>query len=629
MNARRLSVARFLGPAAILIAAAATAAEPDKAVIPAKSTSELEQRITKILTDRKVPGAGLVIANQDGIVWITGIGKADVAEGKAVTPDTLFRIGSISKTFAALAALKLVEEGRLKLETPVHSLVPDVQFSNPWEATDPVRVVHLLEHTTGWDDWHLKEYAHSDPKPATLAEGLALCPQSRTSRWRPGTRSSYCNSGPAVAAAVVEKVTGQRFEDYVEANFFKPIGMPTADYLLSPRTEALLTKLYHEDGRTPYPYWHIAMRPAGSINASAREMGAHLRFFLRRGEGAAGRILSESSIVRMETPTTYWGAQGGLKTGYGLHNYTTLDDLGFVWHGHNGGVDGGLSEMAYLPEQGVGYFFSINSGNGEAFDKIAKELKAFMTRELPRPTLPAAQPIPLRLQQDYSGWYLGDNPREQMMAFIDPILGLFHVSLDGDKLRLSFVTWTETYLSVGGPRFRGEKKGAADVVLMETEAGRIFQTSGGTMRKISALRAWTGIVLTTLFVVAVVSVPLFALVWGTRWGFRRMKEVPNLHARVLPLLAVLSLGAFIGIIMLGGDDLIARLGHRTWWSMGLTASTWAFAAFSVASLLASIRVDRRGMNRWAYTHTLLTSILLSLATLYLAFFGIIGLRTWI
>ena len=285
--------------------------------------------------------------------------------------------------------------------------------------------------------------------------------------------------------------------------------------------------------------------------------------------------------------------------------------------------------MAYLPEQRVGYFFSINSGNGEAFDKIAKELKAFMTRELPRPTLPAAQPIPLRLQQDYSGWYLGDNPREQMMAFIDPILGLFHVSLDGNKLRLSFVTWTETYLSVGGPRFRGEKKGAADVVLMETEAGRIFQTSGGTMRKISALRAWTGIVLTTLFVVAVVSVPLFALVWGTRWAFRRMKEVPNLHVRVLPLLAVLSLGAFIGIIMLGGDNLIARLGHRTWWSMGLTASTWAFAAFSVASLLASIRVDRRGMNRWAYTHSLLTSILLSLATLYLACFGIIGLRTWI
>jgi hypothetical protein len=292
-------------------------------------------------------------------------------------------------------------------------------------------------------------------------------------------------------------------------------------------------------------------------------------------------------------------------------------------------VDGGLSEMAYLPEQGVGYFFSINSGNGEAFDKIGKELKAFTTRDLSRLTLPAAQSIPLRLQQDYSGWYRGDSPRQQMLAFIDPILGLLHVSLDGDKLRLNSLTWTKTYLSVGGPRFRGEKKGVADVVLMETEAGRIFQTADGTLRKIGALRAWTGIVLTILFLVAGVSVPLFALVWGTRWAFRRMKGVPNLHVRVLPLLAVLSLGAFIGIIALCGEDIIVRLGHRTWWSMGLTASTWAFAVFSVASLLALIRVDRKGMNRWAYIHSLLTAILLCLATLYLTCFGIIGLCTWI
>ena len=119
-----------------------------------------------------------VIATRDGIVSTAGIGLADVATGTPATPDTLFRTGSISKTVVALAVLKLVEEGRLTLDAPVRSLVPEIAFTNAWEATDPVRVVHLLEHTTGWDDYHAKQAANSDPRPLTLAEGLALGPAS-------------------------------------------------------------------------------------------------------------------------------------------------------------------------------------------------------------------------------------------------------------------------------------------------------------------------------------------------------------------------------------------------------------------------------------------------------------------
>jgi CubicO group peptidase (beta-lactamase class C family) len=242
-----------------------------------------------ILKDNGVPGMAAVIADRERTVWTAGLGLADVAARTPATPDTLFRVASISKMFVAIAVLKLTEEGRLDLNAPVKSLVPDVAFTNKWEATDPVRVVHLLEHTTGWDDAHPKAIAHDDPRPVTLAEGLALDPDSRTSRWRPGTFFSYCNSGPPVAAAVVEKLTGKRFEDYLRDSFFDPIGMPTADYFYPERTGTLLTNLYHLDGRTPYPYGHDALRPSGALSASAREMGTYLRFLLRRGEADAGR----------------------------------------------------------------------------------------------------------------------------------------------------------------------------------------------------------------------------------------------------------------------------------------------------------------------------------------------------
>jgi CubicO group peptidase (beta-lactamase class C family) len=217
----------------LLLACPALAADADSPILPARDLTELQERLSGILKEANTPGMGVVIANRDGIVWSAGIGLADVAAGKPATSTTLFRIASVSKTFVALAVLKLVEEGKLSLDAPVKGLVPEVAFANPWEATDPVRVAHLLEHTTGWDDIHPKEFAHSDPKPMTLAQGLAIGPESRTSRWRPGTRFSYSNAGPAVAAAIVEKLTGKRFEDYVKETFFDPLGMSTADYFYS------------------------------------------------------------------------------------------------------------------------------------------------------------------------------------------------------------------------------------------------------------------------------------------------------------------------------------------------------------------------------------------------------------
>jgi CubicO group peptidase (beta-lactamase class C family) len=223
----------------------------DETPKPAQSLPELRQQLERILADTHTPGVSVAIVHRDGPEWIAGLGKSDVASNHATGPETLFRIGSTSKAFASLSILKLVDEGKLSLQDTVHKLVPEIWFENRWESTDPVRVVDLLEHTTGWDDMHLPEYA-KNANGMTLRQGLDYYQRSRVSRWRPGTRMSYCNSGPPVAAYIVEKITGQRFEDYVTANFFVPIGMKTATYFEQPSPQ--LTTLYHEDGKTPFPY---------------------------------------------------------------------------------------------------------------------------------------------------------------------------------------------------------------------------------------------------------------------------------------------------------------------------------------------------------------------------------------
>ena len=110
----------------------------------------------------------------------------------------------------------------------------------------------------------------------------------------------------------------------------------------------------------------------------------------------------------MEIPTSTWAAKDGLKAGYGLSNYWSVED-GFVYHGHDGGVEGGLTQMAYMADYNVGYFFSINSGNGDTFDKIGKAIRAYATNKLQKPSVPAAAALP-PAAAEYGGWYIPDSP---------------------------------------------------------------------------------------------------------------------------------------------------------------------------------------------------------------------------
>src|SRR6476661_7468162 len=110
--------------------------EPKPKPKPAQSIPELRQQLEKILHDTHTPGMSIAIVRRDGPEWIDGLGQSNVAANQPATADTLFRIGSTSKAFASLSILKLVDEGKLSLQDPVHKLAPEIYFENRWEATD-------------------------------------------------------------------------------------------------------------------------------------------------------------------------------------------------------------------------------------------------------------------------------------------------------------------------------------------------------------------------------------------------------------------------------------------------------------------------------------------------------------
>jgi CubicO group peptidase (beta-lactamase class C family) len=625
---------RIAGTLALIVLAASIGfaqTKKDEKPKPPQTIAELQQQLQKILADTHTPGVSVAIVRRDGPEWVAGLGKSDVATNHATTDETLFRIGSTSKAFASLSILKLVNEGKLSLEDPVHKLVPEIWFENRWEATDPVRVVDLLEHTTGWDDMHLREYA-KDAKGMTLREGLDYDQHSRISRWRPGTRMAYSNSGPPVAAYIVEKITGQRFEDYVTQNLFVPIGMKTATYFEQPSPQ--LTTLYHKDGKTPYPYWNIIERPAGAINASAKDMAAYLQFYLNRGAVGGAQLLPVASIDRMEIPTRTWAAQQGLKAGYGLSNYINIED-GFVYHGHNGGVEGGLTEMAYLPEYDVGYFFSINSANGGAFGKIGDAIRSYVTRGLQRQPVPAEAQLPANAQE-YVGWYEPDSPRTEMTHFLERLLGLTRLRFADGKMICTSLNGTAKFIPVSGEQFRyvprvknapGEPVATA-MLLAPNAEGRFASIIGVTMKRIPTWLVFTEAVLAAWFLLAVLSILLYAPFWIFGGLIKKRRRPAERAMRLWPLIAAFSLLAFALLLTLSVSDMITRLGNLTVWSFGLFLTSLLFGLASLASALALWWARKQQIRKTVRWYSIVATTALLIATAYLAWWGVIGIRTW-
>ena len=602
------------------------------------SIPELQRAIETILQETKTPGAAIVLVSREKVEWMAGIGKADIDANTPVTSETLFRIGSVSKAFAALAVLKLEEEGKLKLTDTVKQRAPDVVFHNPWEATDPVRLVHLMEHTSGFDDIHMREYAHNDPTPVTLKEALAYGEASRVSRWRPGSRMSYCNSGPAVLAAVVENVSGKRFEDYVQEHFFRPLQMDTASYFLTPEVERRLTRLYQADGVTTYPYWHICFRPSGAINASAKDMANYVRFYLQRGSLDGTPLLHSSSIERMERTETLPSASLGHIAGYGLYN-VALPEGPFVFRGHGGAVMGGLTEMAYLPDAGRGYVVMINSGNGHALYKIVKLVRHYITRDLAPPTLPPAVSFPAELKRHYEGYYQAISPREQWLYGFGRLLKIQKLTFTEDGLSTSIHGFRhESWVPISEKLFRKQDQSVATLALLPDTEGDILiqRTDWETLKKIPALQVWSQIVGGAFIAALVLSSLLFAPIWGWKKFSGKLPNAGPLLVRVLPLSSAILLVTFDLLLAVGlrgtitsthVDDVVA-LGTPNWLTVSILVSSIAFPLAAGGSLYVLYRERNAPMNRLVYWHSLLVTAAVIAVAVYYGYWGLIALRLW-
>lgn len=592
----------------------------------------LVDAIRDVLHETKVPGVGLAIASRDEVLVSEGIGFANVAAQQPVTTGTMFRAGSISKSFTALALLKLQEAGQVNLDERLSELIPEVQVDNRWDKSAPLRLVHLLEHTSGFDEIPLSQFAKSVPG-ITMKESVHYDANRRIARWQPGTFFSYSNANYTLAGYVVEKVSGQDFDDYLTSELLQPLDTSKASFLLTDYVREHIATGYSADGVSARPYEHIVGRSSGALNCTATQLAHLVQMLLNRGRFAGQQILEQASVERMETPTTCITAQHGLIDGYGLANFTYAVD-GHRLHGHAGAMDGFLASYAYSPEFGMGYSVMINSSNGQALRRIETLIQAYLSREWPEAVHGTAANSSPEYGTRFDGYYQPYTLRMEQSRFLYRLLMLTRVKSTGHGLQIGGLLGDpESYLPTelaGG--FRRVDDPGTTLLFVDHEDEAILASAEDrgheNLRRMAGWSFWGQTSCIGFCVLAMLSSLLLSLVWVPVWFFRRPYDRKQIVIRLLPAATVFSFLSFLGIICMCLGDPVVLLATPTVWSVGVMLLTYLYAALTIACLCLVVISRKWNVPSWIWWHTGLVTTANALVLLYLSYWGIIGLRTW-
>jgi len=340
------------------------------------------------------------------------------------------------------------------------------------------------------------------------------------------------------------------------------------------------------------------------------------------------QLLQPESIDRMERPETLPAARLGPFAGYGLYNYTTCDGA-FVFHGHNGAVNGGLAEMAYLPDYGRGYAVMINSGKQGTLSRIATLVRHYATRGLKPPALPKAERVPVEVQRHYAGYYQNIRPRKQKLQ---PILRLFLVqkldfTTDG-FYTTTFGVHREHWMAVTDKLYRKSIQSAATFALLPDDDGQtLIQTPIGTYKKVSEFRVWGQLAAIIILILVIASRGLHPLVPLALKLFGKSYNAGPRSIRRLPVISILLLAAIPVLFLISRGDIWA-LGKPTWISISILLASIAFPLASAASLYALFRERAAAMNRLVYWHYVLVAFAVAVIAAYMAYWGLLGLCLW-
>ncbi|MDT9600521.1 serine hydrolase domain-containing protein [Sphingosinicella rhizophila] len=291
----------FLALAAALLAVSSQAISTDS--VEARPLSQaaiksMDAAIADMVAKHKVAGYAVAIAKGDRIEFLKTYGMADIENGAAVTPDTVFRVGSITKQFTAAGILLLADRGKLSIYDPLSKYLPD------YPNADKVSLYQILTHTSGLTNYTGLEFFESTKKLEGTTSEMTKALASITPQFEftPGTARSYTNTGYFLLGAVIEKVSGQDFAEFMRANVFEPLGLKntaidSAGDIVLHRAHGYVSTPEAPSGFRNAPYDSLTVAgAAGAARSTIRDMVAWNAALL------SGKLLKPATVALMTSP---------------------------------------------------------------------------------------------------------------------------------------------------------------------------------------------------------------------------------------------------------------------------------------------------------------------------------------
>jgi D-alanyl-D-alanine carboxypeptidase len=374
----------------------------------ADPVAHVRRFVERHLPSMQAPGVAIGLTSREGPVGVVTAGHADLPSREPVRPEHRFQIGSISKSFTAIAVLQEYEAGRLDLHAPATEYLPWFEVRSPH---GPVTLHHLLTHTAGLPTGR-------DFTAEGLHEVWALSESGVG--FAPGTRFHYSNAGYKALGLVLEAIAGQPWWELVRARILKPLRMVSTDPIITPegRGRSATGHVPTFDDRPRHPShglvpapWIESATADGTICSTAEDMCAYIRMLLSGGTP----LLSEQSFGLMVQAVTEDPDAPGELYGYGLKT-TTVDERTYI--GHTGSTVGFSAWMEMDPVDGVGVIVLTNAdANREPAARFAlRTLSAWIRRE-PLPEIP--EPTPLDRvggAEEYAGRYRSEHGELALIA---------------------------------------------------------------------------------------------------------------------------------------------------------------------------------------------------------------------
>jgi CubicO group peptidase (beta-lactamase class C family) len=420
------------------LAAAASAAAPEErpaaaaapAAVPLTASDLdgwLDGYLPYALKTGDIAGAVVAVVKDGEVLTARGYGYADVAAKKPVDPQlTLFRPGSVSKLFTWTAVMQLVEQGKIDLDADVNQYL---DFKIPPREGKPITMRNLMQHTAGFEE-QAKGIISEDPKAPGFETLLKAWVPNRV--FAPGTTPAYSNYGASLAGYIVQRVSGESFDDYLDKHIFAPLEMAHSTFRqpLPPELAPLMSNGYRIASGEPGRFEIVGPAPAGSLSSPGEDMAHFMIAHLQDGEYHGKRILSAATAQTMHnSPLTMLPPLNRMELGFFETNINGHEVIG-----HLGDTEYFHTSLHLFLEQNVGFYVSFNSLGKEG---AAGQLRGALFQDFADRYFPAARPgtrVPAAAAAEHAARLAGtwSNSRNSQSNFLAAVglLGQIKVGVD-------------------------------------------------------------------------------------------------------------------------------------------------------------------------------------------------------